>query len=147
VRDGAETSCEPLRRRGLEGYPLHTNWLSWTHWIFGWTWAGGAPASYQNSRRLLLLLIAAHVIAMLLFATIARLPSAVWDDMLESWAWGKEFQLGYYKHPPLYSWIVALFRAPTFAIICSLPLTLDLDCLEFGVSRGCCSANMLVCRR
>ena len=46
---------------------------------------------------------------MLLFATIARLPSAVWDDMLEGWAWGKEFQLGYYKHPPLYSWIVALW--------------------------------------
>jgi 4-amino-4-deoxy-L-arabinose transferase-like glycosyltransferase len=55
------------------------------------------------------LLIAAQVVVMTLFPTIARLPSAVWDDMLEAWAWGKEFQLGYYKHPPLYSWIVGLW--------------------------------------
>ena len=34
---------------------------------------------------------------------------AVWDDMLEGWAWGQEFQLGYYKHPPLYAWIVGLW--------------------------------------
>jgi 4-amino-4-deoxy-L-arabinose transferase-like glycosyltransferase len=60
-------------------------------------------------RALLLALIAAHVVLMVLFPTIARLPSAVWDDMLEAWAWGKEFQLGYYKHPPFYSWIVGFW--------------------------------------
>ena len=42
---------------------------------------------------------------MTLFPWIARLPGAVWDDMLEAWAWGKQFELGYYKHPPLYAWI------------------------------------------
>ena len=26
-------------------------------------------------------------------------------DMTEAWAWGKEFQLGYAKHPPLSAWI------------------------------------------
>ena len=66
-------------------------------------------ANYVHARRMLLLLIAAHVVAVTLFATIARLPETVWDDMLEAWAWGKEFQLGYYKHPPLYAWIVGLW--------------------------------------
>jgi 4-amino-4-deoxy-L-arabinose transferase-like glycosyltransferase len=66
-------------------------------------------ADYRHTRRLLLLLIAAHVATMTLFPTIARLPETVWDDMLEAWAWGKEFQLGYYKHPPLYAWIVGLW--------------------------------------
>jgi len=42
---------------------------------------------------------------MTLFPWIARLPGAVWDDMLEAWAWGKQFELGYYKHPPLYAWV------------------------------------------
>jgi 4-amino-4-deoxy-L-arabinose transferase-like glycosyltransferase len=26
-------------------------------------------------------------------------------DMIEAYAWGREFQLGYYKHPPFWSWI------------------------------------------
>ena len=60
---------------------------------------------YRRSHRLLLFLIAAHVILMTLFPWIARLPGAVWDDMLEAWAWGKQFELGYYKHPPLYAWV------------------------------------------
>ncbi len=64
-----------------------------------------APDLYRRSHRLLLLLIAAHVVVMTLFPWIARLPGAAWDDMLEAWAWGKQFELGYYKHPPLYAWI------------------------------------------
>jgi len=68
-----------------------------------------AGGDYFQARRLLLLLIVAHVIVMTLFATIARLPETVWDDMLEAWAWGRQFQLGYYKHPPLYAWIAGLW--------------------------------------
>jgi hypothetical protein len=67
------------------------------------------PCDYRRSHRLLLLLIVAHVLVMTLFPTIARLPGAVWDDMLEAWSWGKQFELGYYKHPPLYAWIVGLW--------------------------------------
>jgi 4-amino-4-deoxy-L-arabinose transferase-like glycosyltransferase len=29
--------------------------------------------------------------------------------MLEAWAWGRQPQLGYYKHPPLYAWVVAVW--------------------------------------
>jgi 4-amino-4-deoxy-L-arabinose transferase-like glycosyltransferase len=86
-------------------HPAISGYLRWK------TLAGakGAPLTYLHTRRLLLLLIAAYVMAMILFPMIARLPSAVWDDMLEAWAWGQEFQLGYYKHPPLYAWIVGLW--------------------------------------
>jgi 4-amino-4-deoxy-L-arabinose transferase-like glycosyltransferase len=31
--------------------------------------------------------------------------------MTEAWAWGKEFQLGYAKHPPVTAWIVGLWFA------------------------------------
>jgi len=67
-----------------------------------------APPDYIRARQSLLLLTAAHVITMTLFATIARLPGAIWDDMLEAWAWGQQFQLGYYKHP-LYAWVAGLW--------------------------------------
>lgn len=68
-----------------------------------------APPDYSRARQLLLLLIAAHIVTMTLFPTIARLPGPVWDDMMEAWAWGQQFQLGYYKHPPLYAWISGLW--------------------------------------
>jgi 4-amino-4-deoxy-L-arabinose transferase-like glycosyltransferase len=68
-----------------------------------------ASPDYIRARQSLLLLIAAHVITMTLFATLARLPEPVWDDMLEAWAWGQQFQLGYYKHPPLSAWIAGLW--------------------------------------
>jgi 4-amino-4-deoxy-L-arabinose transferase-like glycosyltransferase len=68
-----------------------------------------ASDHYRRSHRLLLLLIVAHVVVMTLFPWIARLPGAVWDDMLEAWAWGQHFELGYYKHPPFYAWIVGVW--------------------------------------
>lgn len=30
-------------------------------------------------------------------------------DSLEAYVWGREFQLGYYKHPPFWSWIAGLW--------------------------------------
>src|SRR6516162_4331126 len=68
-----------------------------------------APPDYSRARQSLFLLIAAHVITMTMFPIIARLPGPVWDDMMEAWAWGQQFQLGYYKHPPLYAWISGLW--------------------------------------
>jgi 4-amino-4-deoxy-L-arabinose transferase-like glycosyltransferase len=68
-----------------------------------------ASDDYRRSHRLLLLLILAHVIVVALFTWIARSPGAVWDDMLEAWSWGQQFDLGYYKHPPLFAWVVGLW--------------------------------------
>src|SRR5258706_205506 len=59
---------------------------------------------YRRSHRMLLLLIVAHVLLMSLFPWIARLPGAAWDDMLEGWAWGKQFELEYNNPPPLAAW-------------------------------------------
>jgi hypothetical protein len=53
------------------------------------------------------LFILAAVIAWTVFLCVARYQGAVWDDMLEAWAWARQPQLGYYKHPPLYAWVVA----------------------------------------
>jgi 4-amino-4-deoxy-L-arabinose transferase-like glycosyltransferase len=69
------------------------------------SWFPVQEGDYRRAHRILLLLIAAHVVVMTLFPWIARFPGAVWDDMLEAWSWGQHFQLGYYKHPPLYAWI------------------------------------------
>lgn len=66
-------------------------------------------SDYRRAHRILILLIAAHVVVMTLFPWIARFPGAVWDDMLEAWAWGQHFQLGYYKHPPFYAWIAGVW--------------------------------------
>ena len=39
------------------------------------------------------------------FATYALGSGPLHADMTEAWAWGKEFQLGYAKHPPFSAWI------------------------------------------
>jgi 4-amino-4-deoxy-L-arabinose transferase-like glycosyltransferase len=44
--------------------------------------------------------------ALTAFATFAFGWGPVHHDMTEEWAWGKEFQLGYAKHPPFTAWLV-----------------------------------------
>jgi 4-amino-4-deoxy-L-arabinose transferase-like glycosyltransferase len=39
------------------------------------------------------------------FGAIALGSGSLHPDMTEAWAWGKEFQLGYAKHPPFAAWI------------------------------------------
>ena len=51
----------------------------------------------------------AHTLVWAVVPLIVRWPGSLWDDMLENYAWGQEWQLGYYKHPPLYSWIVDIW--------------------------------------
>ena len=41
------------------------------------------------------------------FAALSRYNLDIHGDMLENFAWGIGWQFGYYKHPPLYSWISA----------------------------------------
>lgn len=46
--------------------------------------------------------------AFVLFWTLVNTMSnglSVDHDMTESYVWGREFQLGYFKHPPLWAWI------------------------------------------
>jgi Dolichyl-phosphate-mannose-protein mannosyltransferase len=55
--------------------------------------------------RPLLVFIAAHVFVWTIAISICRLPGVLWDDMLETYSWAQHWQLGYYKHPPFYSWV------------------------------------------
>lgn len=53
-------------------------------------------------------LAAAHA---LIWACLAILlaEGSLHQDMLEAYTWGKEFQLGYYKHPPFWAWISGIW--------------------------------------
>ncbi len=52
----------------------------------------------------LLALLGLHVAVWTVFACLSN-AGPVHRDMIEAYAWGREFRLGYYKHPPLWSWI------------------------------------------
>lgn len=41
--------------------------------------------------------------------TILNSGTSVHHDMTEAWVWGKEFEPGYAKHPPLMAWITGLW--------------------------------------
>ena len=43
------------------------------------------------------------------YGLISAAPAAIHNDMAEAYAWGREFQLGYEKHPPFWAWIVGLW--------------------------------------
>ena len=60
------------------------------------------PKLRVSSAPLLLLLYAAF---WTLYAVLSHWSGAVHQDMTEAYAWGREFQLGYHKHPPFWAWI------------------------------------------
>ncbi len=52
----------------------------------------------------IIVLFLGHVIVWTLYGVLSN-PGALHPDMLEAYLWGHEFQLGYYKHPPLWAWL------------------------------------------
>ena len=57
-----------------------------------------------------LLLILAYCFIWASFATIST-GRGLHADSLEAYTWGREFGLGYYKHPPFWSWIAGAWFA------------------------------------
>jgi len=57
----------------------------------------------------LMLALAPYVCVLVGFATIVNSWGSLHHDMTEAWAWGKEFQLGYAKHPPFSAWLAGLW--------------------------------------
>jgi hypothetical protein len=51
-----------------------------------------------------LLFLTVHCAVWTLYAVRTN-HGALHPDMLEAFSWGREFQLGYYKHPPLWAWL------------------------------------------
>jgi 4-amino-4-deoxy-L-arabinose transferase-like glycosyltransferase len=56
-----------------------------------------------------LTLLALFVIVWTLYGVISASPAAIHNDMAEAYVWGREFQLGYYQHPPFWAWIAGLW--------------------------------------
>jgi membrane-associated PAP2 superfamily phosphatase/4-amino-4-deoxy-L-arabinose transferase-like glycosyltransferase len=52
-----------------------------------------------------LIAILAYAMILTVFAVFALGAKPLHHDMTEAWAWGKEFQLGYAKHPPFFAWL------------------------------------------
>ena len=54
-------------------------------------------------------LLAVNLVAWTLYAAISHSSEALHEDMTEAYAWGREFQLGYYKHPPFWAWLAGFW--------------------------------------
>jgi 4-amino-4-deoxy-L-arabinose transferase-like glycosyltransferase len=68
-------------------------------------WLAGLESSPAPGRRLLPFLLL-YLGVLTAFATFTFGWGPLHHDMTEAWAWGKEFQLGYAKHPPFTAWLV-----------------------------------------
>jgi len=62
-------------------------------------------ASHKNIVSSILLLLLVHILVWTCLGLALGYPGALTDDMLETFTWGQEYQWGYYKHPPFYSWV------------------------------------------
>lgn len=60
---------------------------------------------------LLVVLLLGHVVVWTVQPTLSHSNLADSVDMAENWVWGKEWQLGYWKHPPFFAWVTAAWFA------------------------------------
>jgi len=69
----------------------------------------GLDAFLREPKRAVAAILVALVLFWTVFASLSRYNLDIHGDMVENFAWGIGWQLGYYKHPPLYSWISAVW--------------------------------------
>ncbi|MGE3365792.1 MAG: glycosyltransferase family 39 protein [Rhizobiaceae bacterium] len=69
----------------------------------------GLDAILREPRRAVAAILVLLVVFWTVFASLSRYNLDIHGDMVENFAWGIGWQLGYYKHPPLYSWISAVW--------------------------------------
>jgi 4-amino-4-deoxy-L-arabinose transferase-like glycosyltransferase len=69
----------------------------------------GAPMAASRNDLPLLVFLAANTAIWLVYFLISLDGSALHQDMTEAYVWGSQFQLGYYKHPPLWAWIAGVW--------------------------------------
>ncbi len=55
--------------------------------------------------------LALHVVVWTVVATLANWSGTLHHDMTEAYDWGREFQLGYAKHPPVFAWVAGAWFA------------------------------------
>jgi 4-amino-4-deoxy-L-arabinose transferase-like glycosyltransferase len=56
-------------------------------------------------------LAVAFIAAWTLYGALSLGSGAIHHDMVEAYVWGREFRLGYYKHPPFWAWIAGAWFA------------------------------------
>src|SRR5580700_1129764 len=75
--------------------------------------------------RLLALLIVGLALAYAGISALSTGSGAIHEDMAEAYVWGSHFELGYYKHPPLWAWMAGGWfevfprTAWSFALLCA----------------------------
>ena len=74
------------------------------------SWLAALEKSAAPGRQMLPFLLL-YVVALTTFGELALGWGPIHHDMTELWAWGKEFQLGYAKHPPLSAWLAGAWFA------------------------------------
>lgn len=67
--------------------------------------APAAGVQTWTARQPLLFTLAAFVLLWTAYEIIAHGAGDVHNDMAEAYAWGKELQAGYFKHPPFWAWL------------------------------------------
>lgn len=60
-----------------------------------------------RQRQLLGLFLAAFTVLWTVYASVSRSNLDLHADMVENFSWSRELQLGYFKHPPFFAWVVA----------------------------------------
>jgi len=40
---------------------------------------------------------------------ISAAPASIHNDMAEAYVWGRQFEFGYFQHPPFWAWIAGLW--------------------------------------
>lgn len=71
-------------------------------------WLARVKQSPACTRHLLEFLLV-YGAALMTYALLASNWGPLHVDLTEMWAWGKEFELGYLKHPPFAAWIAGLW--------------------------------------
>lgn len=61
----------------------------------------------EKSTQTFVLFLASHLLIWTVYPSITQANLDKWGDMVENFAWGQEWQLGYFKHPPLFAWVTA----------------------------------------
>lgn len=65
----------------------------------------------EDTRKATIVLLVGHVLVWTLYCVLSHGNLADSVDMVENWNWGKEWQWGYYKHPPFFAWVTGAWFA------------------------------------
>ncbi len=75
-----------------------------------WSQVLGNPDP-RRQRLVFAVYLAVFVILWTVYAVVSRSNLDINSDMVENYAWSRELQLGYFKHPPFFAWVVAAWFA------------------------------------